>query len=279
MRPVKGFVLALGLFVVGVAHADDPAARRVLTIDEQRDWSGVGRLNHSSGGFCSGALIAPDTVLTAAHCVVDQATDLPVPPRDLRFVAGLRAGVYTAHRRGAAAKIHPDWAGYRNGGEVIVEGDLAIVKLESPISGVEARQFDIGRAPGNNSNVTLVSYGRGRERALSIQDPCQIVQRFDRSGALNCDSVNGTSGAPVFHDGRIVGVISASDLIEGGRSYAVWVEGAIDVLTGGASPTVAPPPQLTSQDPTAPAPGVGGLFKSAPTGGSRLPGGKRAPVQ
>lgn len=257
---------------------DGPAERRVLTIDEQAAWSGVGRLNTAAGGFCSGALIRPDTVLTAAHCVIDEATNEPLPPTELRFVAGLRAGVYTANRRAVRTAVHPDWSGYKGDGKVIVPGDIAVVTLESPISSLEAKSFAFGQAPLVGDDVTLVSYGAGRSTALSIQEPCQVIQRYNASAALNCDSVHGTSGSPVFKDGRIVGVISASDLGKGaGLSYAVLADGAIQALVKDAvaegGSTLAPPP------PSAAGGAVKSRFRSAPTGGSRLPGGKTAPKQ
>ena len=98
-----------------------------------------------------------------------------------------------------------------------------------------------------------------------------VVERFARSLALNCDSVHGTSGAPVFRDGRIVGVVSASDMGKGrGLSYAVLVDGALAALTD-APAAGAGPATPTARAAT--------LFKKAPSGGARMPGGKRAPVK
>lgn len=61
-------------------------------------WEGVGRLD-TSIGTCTGTLIARDLVLTAAHCVVDEATRTVLPIDRMRFSAGLTHD-FTAAIRG-----------------------------------------------------------------------------------------------------------------------------------------------------------------------------------
>ncbi len=95
-----------------------------------------------------------------------------------------------------------------------------------------------------------------------------MVERFSKIASLNCDVTYGASGSPVFEDGKIVGVISAMSTGEGRKlAFAVLVDGAIQDLI--EQPKVAP--QIATR--------AGSTFKAAPTGASRLPGGKRPPKQ
>lgn len=269
---MKRLILVLAVFFATNAVAEDPIAakRRFLPIDEAERWSGVGRLN-ANGGFCTAALIRPDTLLTAAHCIFDQATNRPIPLRDMRFIAGSRKGYHTANRRVVYAKAHPDWSGYHGDG-VRVSGDIAVVKLESPVTNIEGRSYGVGSSPGEGDDVVLLSFGRDREDALSIQEPCQVIERYQRSASLNCDVTYGASGSPVFDDGRIVGVISAMSVGAGRKlAFAVLVDGAIQELI--EQPIAVDATTTTAET------GARASFKAAPKGGSRLPGGKKPPTQ
>ena len=66
MRRWMAFSL-IALLAATVALAQDTDLKRLDSGADAAGWEAVGRLNIGGTGFCTGALIAPDLVLTAAH--------------------------------------------------------------------------------------------------------------------------------------------------------------------------------------------------------------------
>lgn len=202
-------------------------------------WAAVGRINLGSNGFCSGTLIAPDVVLTAAHCLYDKATGQPYPPSDLTFLAGWRDGEAEASREVAMILPHPD---YRPD---LVEGsaaqmnqtgkDLGLIKLAQPILLPSITPAAIGSLPRGGDRVEIVSYARYRSEAASLQDACSVLGTEGRIAVLDCPVDFGASGAPVFRDtafgSEVVSVISAKAELNGQPvAIAAPVEGMLSGL-------------------------------------------------
>jgi V8-like Glu-specific endopeptidase len=205
-------------------QADDTGLRRLDTGDDSRGWDAVGRLDIGGRGFCTGALIAPDLVLTAAHCLYDKQTGLRHDAADMQFLAGLRNGRAAAYRGVRRVVAHPDYV-YEGADRLDrVAHDLALVQLDQPIRLPSIRPFETGSAPRGAETVGIVSYAHDRSEAPSLQKVCDVLGRQPGVLVLSCSVDFGSSGAPVFaiRDGvaRIVSVVSAKAEMTG-RSVAL----------------------------------------------------------
>ncbi|WP_435530980.1 trypsin-like serine peptidase [Pseudotabrizicola algicola] len=223
-----------GLVLTGAAEAQDMGLRSLQTGDDSRGWEAVGRINLGDRGFCTGALIAEDLVLTAAHCLFDKTSGVSINASDMQFLAGWRNGRAVAYRGVRQALAHPEYVyGGRESADR-VPFDLALLQLDQPIRLTSVRPYATDARPQTGDEVGVVSYAQDRAEAPSLQQVCRVLGRQSvlRAGVvvkpggtlfdtlvLSCDVDFGSSGAPVFsfRDGtlRIVSVISAKAEVDG----------------------------------------------------------------
>lgn len=207
----------LCFLLIGLASAaqagQQQSLRKLLSADEARDWQAVGRVELAGSGFCTGALIAPNLVLTAAHCMYDPYTGARMDPSKISFMAGWRQGRAAAHRIARRIVVHAD---YRHTGRAdfnTVGTDIAIVELEHPIRNAAIRPFGRAGRPGVGAQVKVVSYARERAEMPSLEDRCEILGKSLAVLVLSCSASFGTSGAPIFvvENGqpKIASVVSA----------------------------------------------------------------------
>ncbi len=213
-------VLAVVL-LPSIALAQDSRLERLDTTDAGRDWEAVGRLDIKGAGFCTGALIAPDLVLTAAHCLFDTGSKQPVAPETIEFLAGWRNGRASAYRNVRRAVVHPDYRFEGDDASDRVRNDVALLELQHPIRNTTVIPFETAPDPAKGARVGVVSYASDRAEAPSLQEVCAVMAQQRGVLVMSCDVDHGSSGAPIFSfvDGRarIVSVVSAKALMRGTR--------------------------------------------------------------
>lgn len=207
---------ALLCFLVSPAAAVEDGSnplRKLLTADEARVWQAVGRLNIGRNSFCTGALVAPDLVLTAAHCLFDPDTGVMVPSSDVEFLAGWRNGRAVAYRRARRFVVSK---GYDFNQQIVLQrvaSDIALIELDRPIRDSSVIPFKHYKTAIVGENVKVVSYAKDRSEVPSIEEPCNILDADAGTLVLSCSVNFGSSGSPIFvvdhGEAKIASVVSA----------------------------------------------------------------------
>jgi protease YdgD len=211
---IRPLALGLTLLAAGTAWAGDQSQRlarelhgikgaddRVAVEAGQYPWSAMGRLNNGLGGHCSGVLVGPKLLATAAHCLWNHKTRALIPVSSLTFVAGYDRGQYLKASKVVRMHPSPRWDYGANastsGGLAGRADDWALLELEEPL-GDSVGVVPLGADPEQGKPVVAAGYGKDKAHIPTAHLGCHVVEKRGPLLIDDCDAVQGDSGGPVL---------------------------------------------------------------------------------
>jgi len=201
--------------------------------------------NQYGGAFCTGTLIRPNWVLTAAHCLEDEQAS------NVRFYIGQNANNpnMDSFYRALELKVHEQY------NPQFLENDIALVRLQTDVTGVDLIDYNVANlAPHEGEEAFYIGYGAveginesgsGVKRSTSFPISQVYAEQFESeyNGHGTCF---GDSGGPALLTIggalKVIGVTSAGAACNGANcdpcktattstrvdAFAAWIADKLD---------------------------------------------------
>jgi protease YdgD len=183
---------------------------RVAVVSDAPPWNSIGHVNID--GYrrvikCSGVLVQPNVVLTAAHCVFDPRTHTAFPPHRIHFLQNVRGTRVAGHTKAECLRF---LSNYQSGSgdmqyllprrqkslQLWARDVVAIVLADplavDPIPMLDAHDVNLGLG------LVHASYPADRRYRLMADFQCRLISAVQDLWMTDCDTHPASSGGPIF---------------------------------------------------------------------------------
>jgi protease YdgD len=189
----------------GIIGADN----RQIVESDGPPWENIGHVNvegYRTALRCTGILVRPNVVLTAAHCLIDPWKGSAVSVDRVHFVRNVRGAQFEDHSRAKCLRFLPGHLDFSTRSGIKRRQQLSFPFLARDIVAIvladalEAAALELAAEsqvrPG--SIFVHASYPADRRYLLSADFQCRLVQPLGQIWLSDCDTHAASSGGPVF---------------------------------------------------------------------------------